>query len=96
MRQELFEVCNSNLGYFNFYKGEWQCICSLSNNRSIVIKKTDIGSCVFVWDRENYIAETNQQLNDESVYKSVKFKSKIVRDRPEKSNGSFKGIKQKG
>ena len=52
--------------------------------------------CVVVWDHEDYIAEVSKQLNDESVYKSVKFKDKILQDLAEKSNGIFKGLKQKG
>ena len=74
IEKELFEVCKSNLGYSNFSKEEWQCMRLLANDRSIVIKKADKGSCVVVWDREDYIAEASKQLNDESVYKSVKFK----------------------
>ena len=48
-----------------------------------------------VWDCEDYTAEASKQLNDESVYKSVKFKDKILQDLAEKSNGIFKGLKQK-
>ena len=68
----------------------------LANYRSIVIKKAGKGLCVVVWDRENYIAETSKQLNDDSVYKSVKCKDNILQDLVEKSNGIFKGLKQKG
>ena len=83
-------------GYSNFSKEEWQCMRLLANDRSIVIKKADKGSCVVVWDREDYIAQASKQLNDESVYKSVKFKDKIPQYLVEKSNGIFKGLKQKG
>ena len=41
----------------------------LANDRSIVIKRADKGSCVVVWDREDYVAEASTQFNDESVYK---------------------------
>ena len=68
----------------------------LPNDRNIVIKKADKGSCVAVLDREDYIAEASKQLNDESVYKSVKFKDKIIQDLAENSNSIFKGLKQKG
>ena len=74
IEKELSEVCKSNLGYSNFSKEKWQCIRLLANDRNIVIKKADKGSCVVVWDREGYTAEASKQLNDESVYKSVKFK----------------------
>ena len=68
----------------------------LANDRSIVITKTDKGSRVVVWDREDYIAEAGKQLNNESIYKTVKFQDKILQDLVEKSNGIFKGLKQKG
>ena len=48
-----------------------------------------------VLDREDYIAEVSKQLNDATVYKSVKFKDKILQNLAEKSNGIFKGLKQK-
>ena len=86
IEKEFFDVCNSNLGYSNFSKEEWQCMRLLANNRSIVIKKADKGSRVVVWDHEDYIAEASKQLNDESVYKIVKFKDKIQQDLAEKSN----------
>ena len=56
------------------------CGSLLANDKSNVIKKADKGSCVIVTDRETYIAEASKQLNDESVYKSVKFKDKILQD----------------
>ena len=67
----------------------------LASDRSIVIKKAGKG-CMVVSDSEDYIPEASKQLNDESVYKSVKFKDKILQDLAEKSNGIFKGLKQKG
>ena len=93
IEKELFEVCKSNLGYSNFSKEEWQCMHLLANNKSIIIKKTDKGLCVVVWDSEDYIAEASKQLNDESVYKCVKFQDKILQDLAGKSNGIFKGLK---
>ena len=45
-----------------------------------------------VWDREDHIAEAVKQLNDESVYESVKFKDKIMQDISEKTNGIFRGF----
>ena len=49
-----------------------------------------------IWDVEDYVAEASKQLTDESVYKSVEFKGKNLQDLAEKSNGIFKGLKQKG
>ena len=48
---------------------------SLANDRSIVIKKADKGSCVVMWDRENYIAEAEKQFSDKNVYRDVNFNS---------------------
>lgn len=69
---------------------------SLGNDKSIIIKKADNGSCVIVWDHEDWIAEESNQLNDKSVYKSVKIKDKIPQELTEKSNSIFKCLKQKG
>ena len=49
-----------------------------------------------VYYHGDYIDETRKQLNDESVYKVVKFKYKVLQDLAEKSNGIFKGFKQNG
>ena len=95
LEKELFEVCKSNSGYSNFSKEERECMSLLANDRSIVIRKADKGSCVVVWDLEDYIAEACQQLNDGSVYKSVKFKDKVLQDLAEKSNGILKVLSRK-
>ena len=60
IERELFEIPKKRLGYSNFSKEEWECMRSLANDRSIVIKKADQGSCVVVWDREDYIAEAEK------------------------------------
>ena len=70
-----------------------KCLRSLANDRSIVIKKAEKGSCVVVWDREDNKNEASKQIHDESVYKSVKFKDKILQDLAEKSNDIFKSLK---
>ena len=49
----------------------------LANNRSIIIKEADRGSCVIARDREGYIAAGSKQLNDEGVHKTVKFKDNL-------------------
>ena len=39
-----------------------------------------------VWDRSDYIAEAEKQLNNKRVYKKVTFKEKILQDLAETSN----------
>ena len=69
---------------------------SLVNDRSVVIKKADKGSCIVVWDREDYIAETEKQLVDVTVYKDVNFKENMLQDYAETSNKLFRNLKSKG
>ena len=51
VENELFEITKQDLRYSNLSKEEWRAIRSLADDRSIVIKKADKGSCVMVWDR---------------------------------------------
>ena len=51
-----------------------------------MIKRADKGSCVVVWDRNDYVKEAEIQLSDQNVYKSVEFKDKILSKLVEKSN----------
>ena len=46
---------------------EWKALRGLADDRSIVIKKADKGSCVVVWCREDYIKEAERQLQDNMV-----------------------------
>ena len=57
---------------------EWRAIRTLADDRSIVIKKIDIGSCVVVWDRADYLREAEKQLSDENVYQEVQFKKQMM------------------
>ena len=45
---------------------------SSDNNRNVIIKPTDKGPSIGVWDRLDYSAETEKQLNDSNTYKEVK------------------------
>ena len=47
------------------------CIRSLADDRSIVIKKADDGSCIGVSDRNDYLIEAEKQLSDTKVYRDV-------------------------
>ena len=35
------------------------------------IKAADKGSCMVVWDRDNYLLEAGGELKDEKIYKPV-------------------------
>ena len=54
-----------------------QAIQPLADDRTIVIKRPDKGSCVVVWDRMDYLLEAESNTN---VYKSINFKEKLLTD----------------
>ena len=93
---ELFSFLPGKPQSYNLTKEKWQALKNLTEDRSIVIKPADKGSCVVVWDCEDYLAEGYQQLNDESTYVEVKyFDDKTLSDLIEKSNNFFKCLNKK-
>ena len=55
----------------------------------------DKGSCVVVWDCDDYIAEAEKQFSDKNVYSDVNFNSEILQNLAETSNDIFKNLKRK-
>ena len=53
---------------------------SFADDRNLVIKKADKGSCMVVWDRNDYLMEAEKQSSDKNVYKEVKFNEKLMQD----------------
>ena len=53
IKNEIFAIPDSRLGYSNLSQEEWQ-MQSLADNRSIEIKKADKGLSVVVWDHYEY------------------------------------------
>ena len=41
-------------------------------DRSIIIKPSGKGSCVVIWDQEDYFAEDYRQLSDHSTYTDIR------------------------
>ena len=81
---------------YNLTKEEWQALKNLKEERSIIVKPADKGSCVVMWDRGDYFAEGYKQLNDESTYAEVKhYNDKRLSDLIEKSNNFFKRLNKK-
>ena len=70
----------------NLSREECHTVRSLADDRNIVIKRGDRGSCVVIWDRNDYVKEAEIQLSNQNVYKSVEFKDKILTELVEKSN----------
>ena len=68
----------------------------MADYRSIIIKKADKGSCVVVWDRNDYIVEAEKQLGDKNIYQDVNFSDRILRDLVDKSNKMFRSLMSHG
>ena len=49
---------------------------SLADYRSLVIKKADKGSCIVVWNRNDYLTEAEKQLENPNVYRKLTFNEK--------------------
>ena len=82
--------------YSNLSQEEWRAIGTLADDRSIVIKKADKGSCIVVWDRADYLREAEKQLSDKKVYQEVQLKKQMLSNLVDTSNNFFRGLKTKG
>ena len=51
-------------------------MCSLQNDRSVVIKPADKRSAVVVWDRTDYLKEAERQVSDEKTYEEIRITEK--------------------
>ena len=70
LEEEILEM-NTKLKYHNVTREERRAIDSLRNDPSIIIKGADKGSCIVVWDREDYLSEAEKQLGVEDVYEKL-------------------------
>ena len=59
-------------------------------------KKADKGSCIVVWDRDDYLSEAEKQLYDKAIYKDVSFNEKILSDLVGSNNKIFRSLERKG
>ena len=96
VENELFEITKEPTRYSKLSQEEWRAIRTLADDRSIVIKKADKGSCIVVWDRADYLREAEKQLSDKKVYQEVQFKKQMLSNLVDTSNNFFRGLKTKG
>ena len=61
-----------------------------------MIKRADKRSCVVIWHKNGYDKEAEIQLNNQIVYKYIKFKDERLTELVEKSNQFFKSVKGSG
>ena len=96
VENELFSIVDEPIRSSNLSKEEWVAMRSLADDRSIVIKKADKGSCIAVWDRNDYLREAEKQLKDQNVYRKLDLKDKTLSQLADCSNRFFRNLKMKG
>ena len=96
VENELFSIADETIRYSNISKEEWIAMRSLADDKSIVTKKADKGSCIVVGDRNDYLREAEKQLENPSMYRKGAFKEKILSQLVDCSNRCFKNLKMKG
>ena len=68
------EILHNNKRYkyrSNLSTEEQNALTSLRQDRNIVIKKADKSSTIVIMNREDYIAEVDRQLNDQTYYEKL-------------------------
>ncbi|CAB4028918.1 Hypothetical predicted protein, partial [Paramuricea clavata] len=97
IEKELFECVPQKLWKHNLSKIEWLALKTLTEDNSIIIKPADKGSCVVVWDRDDYLAEGYSQLSENNVYtKMERFSEETVMSLTEESNNMFHKLYNQG
>jgi len=95
VEDELFSIQPRQSRNLNLTKEEWLAVKSLKEDRSIIIKPADKGSCVVVWDKQDYIREVEKQLADEKVYEETQINNKDLSGLMNASNNLFKKLRNK-
>ena len=67
----------------------------LAEDRNIIIKLANNGSCIVVWDPEDYITEADRQLKDNETYESSSLKDVDFVKLVEKSNSIFQSLRKR-
>ena len=73
LANEVFSVLPGTPRDYNLSKEEWLAMRGLAEDREIIIKPADKVSCVVLWDRENYQAEAEKQLQDGDIFEDTDF-----------------------
>ena len=80
---------------YNLSKEEWLAMRDLAEDRNIIIKPADKGSCVVVCYRENFIVEADRQLKDNEIYQSSSFQYVDLVKLVEKSNSILQSLRKR-
>ena len=66
LQNKVFSVLPGTPRDYNLLKEKWLAMRGLAEDHNI-IKPADKGSCVVLWDREDYLAEAETQLQDVDI-----------------------------
>ena len=95
LENKIFSVLLSTPRDYNLSKEEWLAMRGLAEGRNIIIKPSDKGSCAVLWDREDYLAEAEKQLQDVEIYEDTDFKESDLVKLVEKSHTIFQSLRKK-
>ena len=59
-------------------KGERDAVHSLKNDNTLIIKEADKESTVVAWDKEDYLKEAKNQLDDKMIINNLKEMWKVL------------------
>ena len=76
-------------------KEEWLAMRGLAEDRNIIIKPADKGSCVVLWDCKDYLAKAGKQLQDVDIYEDTDFKESDLVKLVEKIDTMFQSLRRK-
>ena len=93
---DLFSIADEPIRYSNLSKEEWIAIRSLADDKLIAIKKAGKGSCIVVWNKNDYLREAEKELEDQNMYRKVALKDKILSELVDCHNRFLKNLKVKG
>ena len=68
LEEKLMHIQVAKDKFKNLTNGEQKVLFALKSYKRIVIKTTDKGSVVVVWERQDYIKDVEKQLGHEEVY----------------------------
>ena len=68
----------------------------MADDRNIIIKKAEKGSCIVIWGRNDYLMEAENRLSDEKVYQEVCYNENVLSKLAKMSNKIFSKLKKRG
>ena len=90
LEEELFLFLSGNPQSYNPTKEKWKAMSNLAEDRWIIVKPDNKGSCFVIWDWDDCLAEVYRQVSGHSTYTAgEKFNQKIMSDFTEKSYRIF-------